>query len=216
MFEKYAFFAAFTAQIVALSVVFPARLTRSVRTQSTSYSAENFPQLYLNGSSACGSIPGSLYRALNTSIAVLGLLLMGRLAIYTLRPDWDDGPVEALVSLYFAIQILPLCLAGWAAARFNKAIKHALPEEKRKATLQRRGLFDFVSPSIVLLAVLSYVLFVAFVIYIDRDPFPGFAGYLINIGAVTLIYALMAFCVCTTPCHGDPECAPQHQTADYL
>jgi hypothetical protein len=59
---------------------------------------------------------------------------------------------------------------------------------------QRRGLFDFVSPFVVFLAALSYLLFAAFVIYIQQHPFPGFAG-LINLGAPTLVYALNAFVV---------------------
>ncbi len=41
------------------------------------------------------------YRALNTGIAVLGGFLLGCLFSYMQRPDWSDGPVEALVSLYF-------------------------------------------------------------------------------------------------------------------
>jgi hypothetical protein len=59
--------------------------------------------------------------------------------------------------------------------------------------LQPRGLFDFVSPFTVFLAALGYCLFVAYVIYIARNPFPGFAGPLVNIIAMTLIYALSAF-----------------------
>ena len=134
------------------------------------------------------------YRALNTGIAVLGLLLLGWLFSYMRRPDWDDGPVEALVAVYFVVQmLLPLCLVVWLGVRYNKVHKHSLAEGKRKAILQRRGLFDFVSPFIVLLAVAGYFLFAAFVIYIELNPFPGFAGYLINIGFVTLVYAVNAF-----------------------
>lgn len=69
-----------------------------------------------------------------------------------------------------------------------------MPEGKRTAVLQRRGLFDFVSPFAVFLAVLVYLLFAAFVIYVRQQPFPGFAG-LINLGAVTLVYALNAVVV---------------------
>ena len=65
---------------------------------------------------------------------------------------------------------------------------------KRTALLERRGLFDFVSPFIVFLAVLTYLLFAAFVIYIRQHPFPGFAG-LINLVGVTLLYAFIAFTV---------------------
>jgi hypothetical protein len=197
MFEMYAFFAAFTAQVLALSVLCPARLIRSTRARMTSYPAERFPQLYPHGSSVIDRTL-TVYRALNTGVAALGLLLLGWLFSYMRRPDWDDGPVEALVSVYFGVQVLPLCLAGWTAARFNKVLRRSLAEEKRKASLQRRGLFDFISPPIVFLAALSYFLFVAFVIYIQRDPFPGFAGSLVNIGCITLLYALMAFCVYVT------------------
>src|SRR5688500_7389934 len=140
MFETYAFFAAFTAQILAMSVLYPAKLIRSVRAQMTSYSAERFPQLYPHGSSGFDRTL-TLYRALNTGVAALGFLLLGWLFSYMRRPDWDDGPVEALVAGYFVAQALPLCLAASAAVEFNKALKRALPEEKRKATLQRRGLF---------------------------------------------------------------------------
>ena len=80
--------------------------------------------------------------------------------------------------------------------RFNK--EHKPAEGKRTAILQRRGLFDFVSPFIVFLAVLSYFLYAAFVIYIEQHPFPGFAGALINIGAMTLVFAVNAFAVYIT------------------
>ena len=196
MIEAYAFLAAFTVQILVMSVLLPAWFIRYVRVQATRFPAERLAQLY----------PGvdlgraqerflTQYRALTTGIAVLGLLLLGWLFSYMRRPDWDDGPVEVLVTVYFlAAQMLPLALLVWVGVRFNKEHKRSLPEGKRTAILQRRGLFDFVSPFIVFLAVLSYFLFAAFVIYIQQHPFPGFAG-LINLGAVTLVYALNAFVV---------------------
>ena len=128
---------------------------------------------------------------------MLGLPLLGWLFSYMRRPDWGDGPVEAIVAVYFAAQMMvQLCLVGWIVVKYSEALKHSSADGKRKAVLQRRGLFDFVSPFIVLLAVLSYVLFAGFVIYIQQDPFPGFAGYF-NIGVVTLVYALNAFGVYT-------------------
>jgi hypothetical protein len=135
------------------------------------------------------------YRALTTGIAVLGLLLLGWFFGYVRRPSWDEGKVNALVTVYFlAAQMLPLGAVAWRSIRFNMAHKRPLPEGKRTAILQRRGLFDFVSPLVVFLAVLSYLLFAAFVIYLRQHPFPGFAG-LINLGGITLIYALNALVV---------------------
>lgn len=199
MIEAYAFLAAFTVQILASSVLYPAWFIKYVRAQATRLPVERVMQLY----------PGvdlghaqerflTQYRALNRGIAVLGLLQLVWLFTYIQRPNWDDGPVEALATAYFLVaHMLPLGVLAWLGVRFDKEHKRALPPEgKRKAVLQRRGLFDFISPFAVSLAVLSYFLFAAFVIYIQQRPFPGFAG-LINIGIVTLLYALSAFVVYT-------------------
>lgn len=194
MIEAYAFFAAFTVQILAMSVLYPAWFIRYVRRQATSLPAERLAQLY----------PGvdlerarerflTQYRVVTTVIAVLGLVLLAGLVGYMRRADWDDGPVEALVAAYSMAQMmLPLGLVIWLGVRFNKEHKRPAPERKRTAILQRRGLFDFVSPFVVFLAALSYFLFVAFVIYLRQHPFPGFAGGFINIGIITLVYALNA------------------------
>jgi hypothetical protein len=70
-------------------------------------------------------------------------------------------------------------------------LRSAHPDSQEK-TVDRR-LFDFVSPFIVLLAVLGYFLFAAFVIYIQQHRFKGFA----LIGTLTMVYALEAFVVYT-------------------
>jgi hypothetical protein len=198
MIEAYAFLVVFTVQILAISVLHPAWFIRYVRVRAMSVSAEHFAQLY-PGVDRSVSLERflTLYRALNLGVAVLGLLLLGWLFSYLRRPDWDDGPVEVVVAVYFVAQMmLQLCLVAWIDARYNKLLRHSSAEGKRKAVLLRRGLFDFVSPFIVFVAVLSYFLSAGFVIYIHQDPFPGFAGY-INLGAITLVYALNAFGVYT-------------------
>ncbi len=196
MVEAYAFLAAFTVQILVMSVLLPAWFIRYLRAQTARFPAERLAQLY----------PGvdlghaqkrflTQYRALTTGIAVLGLLLLGWLFSYMRRPDWDEGPVDVLVTVHFLVaQMLPFVLVVWVGVRFNKKHKRSLPEGKRTAILQRRGLFDFVSPFSVFLAVLSYFLVVAFVIYIQQNPFPGFHG-VITLGAITLVYAVNAITV---------------------
>ncbi len=88
--------------------------------------------------------------------------------------------------------MLPLMFVTWLGFRLNKEHKRSLLEGKRKATLQRRGLFDFISPFVVFLAVSSYFLVVAFVMYFatrsrSRD--------LASSRALTLTYASQAFVV---------------------
>ncbi|MET0534077.1 MAG: hypothetical protein ABW171_07620 [Steroidobacter sp.] len=194
MIEAYAFLAAFTLQILAMSVICPAWLARYLREQAASIPVERLAQA--NPGVDIGKIVESYvtrYRLANYALAALGLLLMGWLFSYLQRPAWDDGPVETLAAVYFMAQALPLAVLALIGFNHREALERLL-DRKRKALLQRRRLFDFVSPATVSLAVPSYFLFVAYVIYIEQDPFPGFHGY-ITIAAITLVYVLNAFCI---------------------
>ena len=198
MTEVYAFLAALAVQILALSVLHPSWFTRYWRTQLGRVSAERLAELY-PGTDVSGELLrfAARYRALNALIAALGVLLLGWLFRYMQRPDWSDGPVETLVSVYFFLQVLPLGLVVWVALRRNLLFATSR-ERKRTAQLERRRLFDFVSPLAVVLALLGYVAFVLFVARIQQRPFAGFAGALLNIGVVTLLYALNAVVVYAT------------------
>jgi magnesium-transporting ATPase (P-type) len=197
MIEVYAFLAMFTLQVLVLSIFAPAAIVKRIRAFLTRYPAERFPQLYDHGSSIV--VPRiNAYRTLNWLAAAAGLILLAWLYTYMHRPDWDDGPIEALQSVYLMVQFIPLVLLAVAGAKTNQRLRNAFPEDKRKATLRPRRLFDFVSPFAVFLAGLGYVLFVVFAIYIDQNPFPGFAGAFVNIAAITALYAVIGFVIYTT------------------
>jgi hypothetical protein len=189
MIEVYLFLAMFPVQILGMSVLYPARLTRLIRMELANIPAERLAELY----------PGvdvgqaqerflARYRAANTVVVALGLLLLGWFIRYMQRPNWNEGAVGGMLTAYFMLQCFPIMLIAWFKTRFNKIHRRLLPEAKRKAVLQRRGLFDFVSPSTALLVILAYFQFVAFMFYVARHSFPGFAGPFVNIGLVTLTY----------------------------
>jgi hypothetical protein len=190
MIEAYAFLAAFTAQILIMSVLYPARFESRVRLQTASFPAGRLAQLYPGVDHVLAQERFlARYRKVNTGIAVLGLLLLGWFFGYTRSPDWIEDPVLVLLSVYFVMQILPVGFVIWLGFRFDKVHKRSLFEAKRKATLQRRGLFDFASPASIVLAVSGYLLFAGLVLYFQPEPSPGFA----LIGLLTLVYALQAF-----------------------
>ena len=192
MIEVYLFFAVFPVQILGMSVLFPVRFARLIRTGLKNIPAERLAELY----------PGvdvgqaherflARYRAVNTFVAGLGLLLLGWFISYMQRPNWDLGVVSGMGTAYVSLQYFPILLIAWFTTRFNRVHRRLLREPKRKAILQRRGLFDFVSPFTVLLAILAYSQFVAFMFYVARHPFPGFGGPFANIGIVSLMYILL-------------------------
>jgi hypothetical protein len=194
MIETYAFLAMFALQILVGSVLSPAWLIRRVRAKVAS-SAERFAELFPGVDHQLSTERfATRHRALNTGIALVGLLLLGWLFIHMRRPDWNQGKVPLLLTAYLIAQMLPLVFISAKAARINKAFKSSLADGKRKAVLQRRGLFDFVSPFSVFLAILSYILFAALVLYIRQHPFPGFGG-LTNLAVITPVCALNALIV---------------------
>jgi hypothetical protein len=190
MIEVYGFLAVFTLQVLAMSVLYPARFSRFVQQQATCLPVERlarlFPDVDLDHARERFL---ARFRTVNTGIAVLGLLLLAWLLSHMRRTGWDEGPVIPLISAYYALQMLPIVFVAWLGFRFNSAHRRSLVEAKRKATLQRRRLFDFISPAFVFLAIFGYVLFVVFVLYVQPKPFPGFA----LIGVLTLGCALLAF-----------------------
>jgi len=194
MIEAYAFLAAFTVQVLVMTVLIPMWTTRNLRAYAVS-SAEHFAQRY-PGVDVALVLERYLaqHRALTSGIAVLGLLLMGWLFSDDWRADWNGDKAGHLTFGYFIVAVvLPTIQLTRFIARFKK--EHKPAAVKRTAFLRRRGLLDFVSPFTVFLAVLSYLLFAVFMFYIEQHPFPGFGGAAANIGILTAGYALLAFTV---------------------
>jgi hypothetical protein len=192
MIEVYLFLAMFPVQILGMSVLYPILFTRFVRTGLKNIPAERLAEFY-PGVDVAQAHERFLarYRVANAVVVVLGLLLLGWLVSYMQRPDWDGGAVGGMLTAYFVLQNAPIMLTAWLTTRFNKVHRRSEPEAKRKAVLQRRRLFDFISPWTVLLAILAYCQYVAFMFYVARHPFPGFGGLFANIGILSMGYLLL-------------------------
>lgn len=199
MIESYAFLAMFIVQILAGSILFPERVIRRVRRWATESGSERFLQLYPKGD-IDKSIRRfvTIFRAANIVAAVLGFLLLGWFYTQDREPDLM-GEFKMPLVAYIFVQFAPLALlALYGFMRCFKLLVLPSQEPKRTAILQRRGLFDFVSPFAVGLAALTYVGFVAFAIFLDLEIY-GNASLSrqcwIAIAAVSAIYALNAFVI---------------------
>ena len=199
MIAAYAFLAAFAVQILVASVLSPARLIRYVRGWSAAFGSERFAQLYPGvdyGRWVGRFVTG--YRVVNIVIAMLGVLLLGWLFMLIQRPEWT-GEVKTPAVLYLMLQMSPLVLfALYGVVRCRKLLMQPSQETKRKASLQRRGLFDFISPFAVYFAVASYFLFVVYSIWLDLYVYDNASlsrNCYRGIIAVTMVYALNAFVI---------------------
>lgn len=199
MIEAYAFLVMFTMQILVMSVLTPASLIIYMRRQLASIPTERLAQLR-----HAGGVDFVLaqerfftrYRALNTGIAVLGVSMLAWRSSYIPHADWGTGlgRGDGLVAPYYALQVLPTALLFWHQLVSLRGFRRSLLGRKRKALLQRRGLFDFVSPFLVIAAILGYILFAAFMICIRQRAIHGLDGLTI-IGVITGIYAVNVFVV---------------------
>jgi hypothetical protein len=110
------------------------------------------------------------------------------------RPDLL-GTAKQVTMLYFFLQVSPMLVLIVLAGFNYKTFKATPSEGKRKATLHRRGLFDYVSPLAVAFTVASYFLCVAFALGVDyfvwNNTTPSNES-LISIAAVTAVYVLDA------------------------
>jgi hypothetical protein len=191
MIEMYGFIAAFTAQIIFFSLLGPLRVTGVLRQQIQQFITEQAPPVDA-GSASRVDRRLRFFSRLGLGTALVGLLLLIAMIRYMLRPDWTDGPLEAVVPFYFMLQVLPTSLAVVTALQFHAELKRSLPLTKRKALLQPRRLSDFVPWPTVAAAIVAYGLHIALLLYIEQDPFPHFAGFAINAAIVTFLYAAVA------------------------
>lgn len=195
MTEHYAFLVMSAIQILMGSVLGPAWLIQRVQQKVASIPADTFAER-LPGvdQKTSGQRFAARFRPPNTAIAVIGFLLLAWLLMFVPPTQWKDQSLVLVATGYLILQISPLVLLGWKGAVHNKALRISMADVKRKALLQRRRLFDFIAPAVVFIAILSYLLFVALVLYIRQHPFPGFGG-LTNIYIISATWAFYAIVV---------------------
>ena len=191
MIEVYTFLAAFAVLIPAVSVLIPYGYLKSVRAWTRRVPVERFAELGIDfGREQARYL--KRYRTHNVVLAVLGILLLAWLSSYMGEPGWNRNLVNMVVTGYYVLFLPPMLVVYRFQARHYKLLANAFPERKRRATLQPRALFDFVSPVGVFIAIAGYFLFAAFVLYLRQHPFPGFGG-LTNLVIITPLYGFIAF-----------------------
>src|SRR5690349_1437880 len=129
MIEVYLFLAMFPMLILGMSVLYPILYTRFIRRGLKNVPAERLAELY-PGVDVIEAHERFLtrYRAVNTVVVVLGLVLLGWFIRYMQRPRWDAGAVGGMVTAYFMLQCLPIMLNAWFTIKFNKVHRRLLPE----------------------------------------------------------------------------------------
>ena len=187
------FYAVVLSQVLLVSFVFPRQLLSRVRAVVETYPPSTYPKLYPVPVEDIEKAQRT-YKHLNTLALLAGLVLVST-SVYARRVEMLNWDSQTVLFLYTVLQLSPHLFAARLVSRYFKRMRQANPRTIRNADLHPRRLFDFISPTMVGVAIFTYLAFIALVLFIRRDPFAGFAGYW-NIAGITglnLLFAGVAF-----------------------
>lgn len=199
MGETILFCLVFSSQVLLISWLYARRVISRGRYVLQHFPPSTHPKLYPQ--------PLEYYRRrlrqfarLNGALVIAGLLVAFGLILATALDEGGGGvgtPARSrqwdamIVTPFFIVQVFASVYLDLASLKHHRAMAKAPPPRVRTTELRRRRLFDYVSPAMLMVAALTYVAFITFVLYYRRFDFPWFtaAG---NIAAVTALMLLFS------------------------
>ena len=176
--EHMLFHIVFLCQVLLVSFYLPRKILGRMRYLFETYPPSTHPKLYARPIAHYEKSERN-YRIMNRVILLAGLLLLAVLLGYSRSGEWDH-----VVAMWFAlVQYFPVMLLDLSSLREARLMRDSCAT--RKAELHPRRLLDFVSPTMIGLAIVTYVAFVALILYVRQFEFPWFGGYW-NIAGVTI------------------------------
>jgi hypothetical protein len=149
------------SQIISISIILANKWYNRKTFLLTKYSPVDFPNLYVQ-SSAVEFNRIKIRKLIDRTIAVLSLSVV--LFFYLTKTDLEI--VASSILVIAAIQLLPWFLSSYWCRENNLLMAQNFPSTKRKSSFINRRMTDFVTPSKLVLAILSYCVTLIFALYI--------------------------------------------------
>ena len=165
-------YAAFLSQIYLISVHYPRKMCARIREVIEAYPPMEYPKLYPGPyawyAESAKRRGLSIFMAVNYLIAVVGLAILIAMLASGYEPAFLGGD-EIFVMFYFMLQASPLLYIQITECRHYALMRRQFSESRRSASLAPRRMSQFVSPALVLVAALFYVLWLVFYLS-ERGP----------------------------------------------
>jgi hypothetical protein len=203
MGETILFCFVFLSQVLLISGFYPRRVISRWRYVLQNFPPSTHPKLYPYPPEYFERWLRNIAR-LNLVMVVAGLLIIVGLILGTLGGEWDGTIVTpwsasgeratGIVIPFFLVQLVtgPVYM-NFSGRKFLQAMAKAPPPRVRTTELRRRRLVDFVSPTMLVVAALTNVAFIAFVLYdYRRFELPWFkaAGSIASVAFVLLVFSV--------------------------
>ena len=176
MTDNGVFFIVFLAQIIFLSIYFPMKIIKRVKRVIKDYPAAQYPKLYAK-SVDYYELGLKIYQFINILILAIGFAV---LAFLVVKDREVVEPIEGVfVLFYFMLQMSPFMLMELSSFSYFKQMRKLNLKKVKTADLQPRHLFDFISYQMIVFAVISNLLCITVVAYLD--------GFKIEWGSDTVV-----------------------------
>jgi hypothetical protein len=183
------FYVVLVSQILLLSLYLPGKVLRRVRYVTETYPPSSYPRLYPVTADVRERAERN-YRNLNRFALLIGFGLVF-IGIYSPSEEMLHWDSISVLTIYMALQYSPLIIAATSGFTYFNVKRKMDRRTTRKAELHPRRLFDFISPTVVAIALVVYVAFVGLIVYVSQFDFPWFGGYW-NIVGITVLYLFLA------------------------
>ena len=146
MSENILFYFVFLSQIFLISFYYPREILNRSNSVINKYPPDLYPRLYIKSLDVYKTKQRS-FKIVNQLIMITGILIIVEIVV------WDYSSVgyidQVIPLIYFVIQILPLVILEYSGFAYFKLMRKSDTRTTRKAQLNPRRLYNFISPTIL-------------------------------------------------------------------
>lgn len=168
------FYLAFLLQITTISALIPWWVNNRLRSMMLAHPPTEYPKLYPVSQQ---KMHATLTKFITfNAVVMMGLTMLAHL-YWSTQTDllgWDN---QGGLTLYFLMQYTPFLYLGSQGVKHHQMMRQLNTSPQRSALLQPRKLSDHISSNWIALILISLLGYIATVVYMAQNPFPGFAGY---------------------------------------
>ena len=187
--DNILFYFVFISQIFFISFYYPREILNRSNFVINKYPPNEYPRLYIKSLDIYKRKQRS-FKIVNQLIMVIGILLLFAFGI------WDylsEGYIDQIfILIYFMVQVLPLMILEYSGFAYFKLMRKADLRTTRRAELNPRRLFNFISPAILGFAVFLIIACIFIFYLIHQFQFhPSNDTFVISITLIlsNLLYA---------------------------
>jgi len=190
MSENIIFYVVFLSQIILLSYYYPKRIMQRFNQVLENYPAVKYPKLY-NKSPDYYEAGAKIYKVLNLIILIVGLIILFSIGYFNIT---DSYKTESVFSFfYWMLQMLPIAAMEFSGFSYYKEMRKANKQPQRKAEITPRRFLDYVSPTLLLTAVITNISCFLYILFLDDFEFEiGSDAFVIGLTLIAM-NALFAF-----------------------